>query len=220
MLLAWYAAVRHDLMAAREGRSGHGPAASGPVLDDVRSGAGMGGAALQVSLPDIPWSAPFGLGAIVSPPDVAAATAILSRVNIPRNVVTVLEGESLVNDASGLVIYKFAVAAVLTGAFSLLEASVQFVGVAVGGVVIGVVMGRLFVFIHRYLGDAFIEVLTTLAVPYVTYIIAESLDVAGVHASGVLAVVAAGVVRGRYSPEIVSAEMRIIARSEIGRAHV
>ncbi len=171
------------------------------------------GATLKLLIPDIPWSAAFVLGAIVSPPDVAAATAILSRVNIPRNVVTVLEGESLVNDASGLVIYKFAVAAVLTGAFSLLEASVQFVGVAVGGVVIGVVMGRLFVFIHRYLGDAFIEVLTTLAVPYVTYIIAESLDVAGVHASGVLAVVAAGIVRGRYSPEIVSAEMRIIARS-------
>jgi len=171
------------------------------------------GATLKLLIPDIPWAAAFVLGAIVSPPDVAAATAILSRLNIPRNVVTVLEGESLVNDASGLVIYKFAVAAVLTGAFSLWEASVQFVGVAVGGVVIGVVMGRLFVFIHRYLGDAFIEVLTTLAVPYVTYIIAESLDVAGVHASGVLAVVAAGIVRGRYSPEIVSAEMRIIARS-------
>ncbi len=171
------------------------------------------GATLKLLIPDIPWSAAFVLGAIVSPPDVAAATSILSRLNIPRNVVTVLEGESLVNDASGLVIYKFAVVAVLTGAFSLWEASVQFVGVAVGGVVIGVVMGRLFVFIHRYLGDAFIEVLTTLAVPYVTYIIAESLDVAGVHASGVLAVVAAGIVRGRYSPEIVSAEMRIIARS-------
>ena len=171
------------------------------------------GATLKLLIPDIPWPAAFVLGAIVSPPDVAAATSILSRLNIPRNVVTVLEGESLVNDASGLVIYKFAVAAVLTGAFSLWEASVQFVGVAVGGVVIGVVMGRLFVFIHRYLGDAFIEVLTTLAVPYVTYIIAESLDVAGVHASGVLAVVAAGIVRGRYSPEIVSAEMRIIARS-------
>ena len=171
------------------------------------------GATLKLLIPDIPWSAAFVLGAIVSPPDVAAATSILSRLNIPRNVVTVLEGESLVNDASGLVIYKFAVATVLTGVFSLWEASVQFVGVAVGGVVIGVVMGRLFVFIHRYLGDAFIEVLTTLAVPYVTYIIAESLDVAGVHASGVLAVVAAGIVRGRYSPEIVSAEMRIIARS-------
>src|SRR6266571_5113431 len=134
------------------------------------------GATLKLLIPDIPWSAAFVLGAIVSPPDVAAATSILSRVNIPRNVVTVLEGESLVNDASGLVI--------------------------------GLLMGRLFVFIHRYLGDAFIEVLTTLAVPYVAYIFAESL-----HVSGVLAVVAAGIVRGRYSPEIVSAEMRIIARS-------
>lgn len=166
------------------------------------------GATLKLLIPDIPWAAAFVLGAIVSPPDAVAATAILSRLNIPRRVVTVLEGESLVNDASGLVIYKFAVAAVLTGVFSLWQASLQFVGVAVGGIVIGVLMGRLFVFIHRYLGDAFIEVLTTLAVPYITYIFAESL-----HLSGVLAVVAAGVVRGRYSPEIVSAEMRIIARS-------
>jgi CPA1 family monovalent cation:H+ antiporter len=148
------------------------------------------------------------LGAIVSPPDAVAATTILSRLNIPRKVVTVLEGESLVNDASGLVIYKFAVATVLTGAFSLWQASLEFVAVAAGGVAIGFLMGRLFVFIHRFLGDAFIEVLTTLLVPYVAYIFAESL-----HVSGVLAVVAAGLVRGRYSPEIVSAEMRIIARS-------
>src|SRR6266704_2197573 len=111
--------------------------------------------------------------------------------------------------AIGLVIVTtFAVAAVLTGAFSLWQASLEFVGVAVGGVVVGVLMARLFVFIHRYLGDAFIEVLTTLAVPYVAYILAESL-----HLSGVLAVAAAGLVRGRYAPEIVSAEMRIIARS-------
>ena len=166
------------------------------------------GAALKLLIPDIPWAAAFVLGAIVSPPDAVAATAILSRLNIPRRVATILEGESLVNDASGLVIYKFAVATVLTGVFSLWHASLDFVGVAVGGVVIGLVMGRLFVFIHRQLGDAFIEVLTTPAVPYVAYILAESL-----HMSGVLAVVAAGLVRGRYSPEIVSAETRIIARS-------
>jgi CPA1 family monovalent cation:H+ antiporter len=166
------------------------------------------GATLKFLIPDIPWSAAFVLGAIVSPPDAVASTAILSRLNIPRRVVTVLEGESLVNDATGLVIYKFAVAAVLTGVFSLWQASLEFAGVAVGGVVVGVLMGRLFVFVHRYLGDAFIEVLTTLAVPYVAYILAESL-----HVSGVLAVVAAGLVRGRYAPEIVSAEMRIIARS-------
>jgi len=166
------------------------------------------GSTLKLLIPDIPWAAAFVLGAIVSPPDAVAATAILSRLNIPRQVVTVLEGESLVNDASGLVIYKFAVAAVLTGTFSLWQASLEFVAVAAGGIVIGFLMGQLFVFVHRHLGDAFIEVLTTLAVPYITYILAES-----VHASGVLAVVAAGIVRGRYSPEIVSAEMRIIARS-------
>jgi len=166
------------------------------------------GAALKFLIPGIPWAAAFVLGAIVSPPDAVAATAILSRLSIPRRVVTVLEGESLVNDASGLVLYKFAVAAVLTGTFSLLDASVQFVVIAIGGVAIGMLMGLLFVFIHRRLGDTFIEVLTTLMVPYITYILAEAL-----HLSGVLAVVAAGLVRGRYSPEIVSAEMRIIARS-------
>jgi CPA1 family monovalent cation:H+ antiporter len=166
------------------------------------------GAALKFVVPDIPWAAAFVLGAIVSPPDAVAATAILSRLNVPRRVVTILEGESLVNDASGLVLYKFAVAAVLTGTFSLADASAQFVGVAIGGVIVGVLLGRLFVFIHRHLGDVFIEVLMTLSVPYITYILAESL-----HVSGVLAVVAAGLVRGRYSPEIVSAEMRIIARS-------
>ncbi len=91
------------------------------------------GATLKFLIPDIPWAAAFVLGAIVSPPDAVAATAILSRLNIPRRVVTVLEGESLVNDATGLVIYKFAVAAVLTGAFSLWQASLEFVGVAVGG---------------------------------------------------------------------------------------
>jgi CPA1 family monovalent cation:H+ antiporter len=166
------------------------------------------GATLKLLIPDVPWAAAFVLGAIVSPPDAVAATAILSRLNIPRHVVTVLEGESLVNDATGLVIYKFAVAAVLTGVFSAWQASLEFVGVAAGGILIGFLMGQFFVVVHRYLGDAFIEVLATLAVPYVTYIAAESL-----HASGVLAVVAGGIVRGRYAPEIVSAEMRIIARS-------
>ena len=166
------------------------------------------GATLKFVVPDIPWAAAFVLGAIVSPPDAVAATAILTRLNVPRRVVTILEGESLVNDASGLVLYKFAVAAVLTGTFSLRDASVEFVGVAIAGVLIGIVVGRVFISVHRYLRDVFIEVLMTFAVPYIAYILAESL-----HVSGVLAVVAAGLVRGRYAPEIVSAEMRIIARS-------
>jgi CPA1 family monovalent cation:H+ antiporter len=166
------------------------------------------GAALKFLIPDIPWAVAFAFGAIVSPPDAVAATAILSKLNMPRRIVTVLEGESLVNDASGLVLYKFAVAAVLSGVFSFFDASVQFVLVSAGGIAIGMLLAGLFVAIHRFLGDPFIEVLLSLSVPYLAYVGAES-----VHVSGVLAVVAAGLLRGRYSPKMVSAEMRILARS-------
>jgi Na+/H+ antiporter len=166
------------------------------------------GAALKLMVPSVPWAAAFVLGAIISPPDAVAATTILSRLNIPRHLVTILEGESLVNDASGLVIYKLAIAAVLTGAFSFGDAAGQFALVSVGGVLVGIVMGFVFVAIHKRLGDPFIEVITALTDSLHGYIAAESL-----HVSGVLAVVAAGLVRGRYAPEIVSAEMRIMARS-------
>ena len=166
------------------------------------------GITLKLMVPSVPWAAAFVLGAIVSPPDAVAATTILSRLNIPRHLVTILEGESLVNDASGLVIYKLAIVAVLTGAFSFADATAQFALVSVGGVLIGIVVGFVFVEVHKRLGDPFIEVITALAIPYIGYIAAESLNV-----SGVLAVVAAGLVRGRYAPEIVSAEMRIMARS-------
>lgn len=105
-------------------------------------------------------------------------------------------------------IYKLAIAAVLTGAFSFVDASTQFALVSIGGVAVGILLAFVFIAIHRRLGDPFIEVITALTIPYTAYIAAESL-----HVSGVLAVVAAGLVRGRYSPEIVSAEMRIMARS-------
>jgi CPA1 family monovalent cation:H+ antiporter len=166
------------------------------------------GAALKFLIPDIPWAAAFVFGAIVSPPDAVAATAILSRLNMPRRIVVVLEGESLVNDASGLVLYKLAVAAVLTGTFSMLGASAEFAMVSLGGIAIGVAGGLVFIALHRMIGDAFTEVLVSLSIPYALYVLAES-----VHCSGVLAVVAAGMIRARYTPVIVSAEMRILARS-------
>lgn len=166
------------------------------------------GAVLKLVVPDIPWAVAFAFGAIISPPDAVAATAILSKLNIPRRIVTILEGESLLNDASGLVIYKFALVAALTGVFSLADASLQFVAVSAGGIAIGVVLAFVFIAIHRRLGDPFVEVLLSLLVPYTVYIAAET-----AHVSGVLATVAAGLVRARYSPEIVSAEMRILARS-------
>ncbi len=150
------------------------------------------GFAFKFMVPSVPWAAAFVLGAIISPPDAVAATTILSRLNIPRHVVTILEGESLVNDASGLVIYKLAIVAVLTGTFSFAEASTQFAMVSVGGVVIGMLLAFVYIAIHRRLGDPFIEVITVLTIPYAAYMAAEAL-----HVSGVLAVVAAGLVRGR-----------------------
>ena len=159
---------------------------------------------MKVLVPDMPWAVAFALGAIVSPPDAVAATAVLNRLRIPARVVTILEGESLVNDATGLVLYKFAVAAALTGAFSLPDATVQFFVVAVGGILLGMLLGRLFVAIHVWLNDSLIEILLSLLLPYVAYLTAEAM-----HVSGVLAVVAAGLVRARYAPEVFSAESRI-----------
>ncbi len=159
---------------------------------------------IKSMVPDMPWAVAFALGAIVSPPDAVAATAVLQRMRIPARIISILEGESLVNDATGLVLYKFAVVAALTGAFSLPEATLQFFVVAIGGIVLGLAFGRLFVAIHAWLEDTLIEVMLALLLPYVAYLGAESL-----HFSGVLAVVAAGLVRARYAPEIFSAESRI-----------
>jgi Na+/H+ antiporter len=163
---------------------------------------------LKLLVPELPWAAAFALGAIVSPPDAVAATAIMSRTNMPRRIATILEGESLVNDASGLVLYKFAVAAALTGTFSLIEATGEFTLVAAGGIAVGFVLGRLFVAIHRGLGDPFIEILLSLVLPYAAYLAAES-----VNASGVLAVVTAGLVRGQHAPEAFSPRTRLLAMS-------
>lgn len=165
-------------------------------------------ATLKWLVPEVPWAVAFAFGAIVSPPDAVAATAIMSRMNVPRPIVTLVEGESLVNDASGLVLYRFAVAAALTGAFSLAQAAGQFVLVAAGGIVVGIAIGRLAVAIHRRIGDTLIEMMLSLVLPYLAYLVAET-----AHVSGVLAVVAAGLVRGRYAPEAFSAQSRIVAHA-------
>src|SRR2546427_9616903 len=113
---------------------------------------------------------------------------------MPRRIVTVLEGESLVNDASGLVLYKFAVAAVLSGTFSLADASIEFVLISAGGIAICMLLGDLFVLLYRYLGDSFIEALLSLSAPYMAYLLAQS-----VGACSVLAGRAAGKLRAPYS---------------------
>src|ERR1700761_6987363 len=101
------------------------------------------GCAAKWAVPSLPWAACFALGAIVSPPDAVAAKAVLHGMSLPRRTVTILEGESLVNDASGLLLYKFAVAAALTGTFHASEAAVAFVWLSVGGIAFGYAAGRL-----------------------------------------------------------------------------
>ena len=89
----------------------------------------------------LPWAVAFVLGAVVSPTDAVAASATARSVGLPRRLMTILEGESMVNDATGLVVYRFAVAAVVAGSFSLAQASLQFVLVSVGGLLVGLVVG-------------------------------------------------------------------------------
>ena len=159
-------------------------------------------------IPGLPWAAAFVLGAIVSPTDAVAASAILQRLGAPRRLATVLEGESLVNDATGLVAYRFAVAAVATGAFSPWAAGGQFLLAALGGVALGLAAGWLNERLERRLDDAPIEITLSLLVPYAVYLAAE-----GLRVSGVLAVVAAGVYGGRHSPRMFSPTTRLQANA-------
>jgi Na+/H+ antiporter len=158
-------------------------------------------------IPGIGWPVAFVLGAIVSPPDAVAATAVTHRLKVPRRIVTILEGESLVNDATGLVAYKFALAAVTTGSFSLASATGRFALVAVGGVAVGFAVGWLVAQIHRRMENFELETVITLLTPYAAYIPAEHLGV-----SGVLATVTAGGYLGWRNPELLSALTRFRGR--------
>ncbi len=149
-------------------------------------------AVAKLLIPGLPWAAAIALGAIVAPPDAVAAAAVLQRLRLPRRIVTVLEGESLINDASALVLYRFAVAATLAGAFSWTEAGVSFVALAVGGVAIGWAVGRGAVLLIRRLDDTLLETAVSFIACFAAFFAAEA-----VHVSGVIAVVTAGLVLGR-----------------------
>jgi len=133
------------------------------------------------------WAAAFVLGAIVSPTDALAATTIARRLGVPRRLVTLLEGESLVNDATALVAYRVAVAAAVGGGFSLWGAGLRFVGGVAGGIAVGLAVGWVIVAIRRRLDDPLVEIVLSLVTGYAAYLPAERLG-----ASGVLAAVTAG----------------------------
>jgi CPA1 family monovalent cation:H+ antiporter len=169
------------------------------------------------------WAAAFVLGAIVSPTDAIAATAVAQRLGVPRRIVTILEGESLINDATGIVAYRVAVAAVVTGAFSIWEAGLQFVVGAAGGVAAGFAVGWLVVWARRHLSeDPSVQNTVSLLTPFIAYLAAEELphslwealhELYGVpgelHFSGVLAVVTTGLYLGRKGPYIISSGTRL-----------
>ena len=157
---------------------------------------------------DLPWAAAFVLGAIVSPTDPVAATAIAGRLGAPRQIVTILEGESLINDGTALVLYRVAVSAVVTGAFSPLYAGLEFVLYGTGGVVVGLLVGWVISQMRRWIEDPLVEITVSLFTGYAAYIPAEELG-----ASGVLAVVAAGVYLGWRNPETTAPYVRLQAFS-------
>src|ERR1700737_587464 len=156
------------------------------------------------ALTGLPWAAAFVLGAIISPPDAVAATAITSRLRVSRKIVTILDGESLVNDATALVAYRFAVAAMISGTFSLSEAIGRFLLVALGGTGIGLAVGWLASHVQRRLDDPPVQITISLLTPFAAYIPAERL-----HVSGVLAVVASGLFLGWRGPRILPSRTRL-----------
>jgi CPA1 family monovalent cation:H+ antiporter len=153
---------------------------------------------------ELPWAAAFVLGAVVGPTDPVAATLVARRLGVPRRLVAIVEGESLVNDATSLVLYRFAVAAVVTGAFTLWKAGLTFLWTAAAGVAIGLFVAWCARRLGRRLDNPRAEIVITLMIPFVAYLPAEA---AG--ASAVLAAVAAGVYLSLHAHEISTAHTRL-----------
>ncbi|QTE39098.1 Na+/H+ antiporter [Mucilaginibacter gossypii] len=147
----------------------------------------------------------FLLGGIISPPDAVSASTILKNIKVPKRFIAIVEGESLLNDASSLVIFRFALAAVVTGKFALGQATLSFVLVIVMGIVIGLAVGLVFYTIHRWLPTtANIDIILTFITPYAMYMAAEEF-----HFSGVLAVVSGGLFLSSQRHVILSYRSRL-----------
>ncbi len=175
-------------------------------------------AALHALVPAIPWPAAFVLGAIVSPPDAVAASAVFERFSVPQRTLAILEGEGLVNDATALVLLKFAIVATMTGTFSLAGASGAFVFVAVSGVGVGALFAVVFIAFMKVLrkaalSDYLVDNILSLCAPYAVYILADAIQINGIGPSAVLATVTAGVIASRASSKIFDPEARLLAGS-------
>jgi monovalent cation/hydrogen antiporter len=155
-------------------------------------------------IPELTWPTAFVLGAIVSPTDPTAATAIAQRLGLPRRLIAVIEGESLVNDGTALVVYRVAVVAVVTGSFSFASASASFVLNVTGGILVGLAAGVVIRQVRRRLNNPPVEITISILSGYFAYLPAHALDV-----SGVLAAVTVGVYMGWHTPELTTSQTRL-----------
>jgi monovalent cation/hydrogen antiporter len=158
----------------------------------------------HVLLPALPWAACAALGAIVSPPDAVSARVVLQRVKMPRRLLILLEGESLFNDASGLVLFRFAIAASVTSVFSASDAIGSFFILAIGGALVGLAVGAAWALLLRRLGDEYLMVATSILTPWAAYLFGDLL-----HVSGVIATVTTGLVLSWNHHTIMSASVRM-----------
>jgi Na+/H+ antiporter len=197
--LLYAAAFFSDLRALRDDVRAISLLAIGLVLVTTGLVAMIGHAWMGLS-----WPMAFALGAIVSPTDPVAATSIMRRLGAPRRIVNIIEGESLVNDATALVAYRVAVTAAVGGSFSVLDAGVEFVTSAAGGIAIGLVAGFAVGEIRRRLDDTPTELTISLLTAYAAFIPADELGL-----SGVLASVTTGIYLGWRAPAIASPQTRL-----------
>jgi Na+/H+ antiporter len=197
--LLYAAAFFSDLRALRADLRAISTLSIGLVLATTGAVAVLGHVAIGLS-----WPLAFALGAIVSPTDPVAATTIMRRLGAPRRLVNVIEGESLVNDATALVAYRVAVGAAVGGSFSALDAGLEFVGAALGGVAVGLAVGYVVAEIRRRLDDTPTELTISLLSAYAAFIPADELGL-----SGVLAAVTTGIYLGWRAPELASPQTRL-----------
>ncbi|HEV7265165.1 MAG TPA: Na+/H+ antiporter [Falsiroseomonas sp.] len=159
-------------------------------------------------LPELPWAAAIALGAIVAAPDAPAAAAVLNTLSIPRRIVVVLLGESLVNDATALVLYRFAIAAAAAGSVSWGMAAVSFLLVAAGALGVGWAIGRVAIWAIGRLRDTLLEIAASFIACFASFFLAEALGV-----SGVVAVVTTGLTMGQLQHRVLSSRTRVEARA-------
>lgn len=164
------------------------------------------GVVVHALLPGVSWPAAFAVGAVVAPPDAVSATAIARRIGLPRRIVTILEGESLLNDATALVALRTAIAAG-SGGVSLIGATTDFMVAAAGGVLVGLLFFLVIGWVRKHFTEAVFDTGVSLLTPFAAFVAAEQ-----IHASGVLAVVVAGLLLGHRAPVLQTAQSRISER--------